>query len=191
MKFAATALFTLFLGTTALAEPLAVFGVSDSRRVDTDPAPGDPAQAAFFRDYRGDRDGDAPLEAGLPLVNPPAWGKTVSSQSGGMVRFHRRFPRGFACHLELHDLAPNHAYLLTLNGNPQKAGNDLLPTPVPGNEREKYYDFLDIKTDASGRYVADLGIFLQRGRYDVRLYVKDAADFKIILYRDFFRFAVD
>lgn len=184
-------LAALFFATTACAEPLAIFGRGDARRIDSAAAPGDSAQAAFFRDYRGDRDGAAPLEAELPLVNPPAWGRTVSDQTGGVVHYHRRFPRGFVCRLELHDLLPNHAYLLTLNGNPEKAGNDLLPTPVPGNEREKYYDFLDIKTDAQGRYAADLGIFLQRGAYDVRLYVKDTADFKIVLYRDFFPFTVE
>lgn len=191
MKSTAAALFTLWLGTTAFAEPLAIFGRHDSRRIDTDSTPADASQAAFFRDYRGDRDGDAPLEAELPLVNPPAWGKTVSARTGGTIRFHRRFPRGFVCRLELRGLLPNHAYLLALNGNPEKAGNDLLPTPVPGNEREKYYDFLDLKTDALGHYAADLGVFLQHGAYDVRLYVKDTADFKIVLYRDFFRFAVE
>ena len=191
MKSILAALFALFVGTTVLAEPLAIFGRDDTRRVDSDRAPGEPAEAAFFRDYRGDRDGDAPFEAELPLINPPAWGKTVGSDTGGTLHFHRRFPRGFVCRLELHDLRPNHAYLLTLNGNPAKAGNNLLPTPVPGNAREKYYDFHDIKTDASGRYAANLGIFLPRGDYDVRFYVKDAADFKIVLYHDFFAFRVD
>ncbi|HVU25385.1 MAG TPA: hypothetical protein VHE13_14760 [Opitutus sp.] len=184
-------LVALFLPAAALAEPLAIFARHESLRIDTGPAPSDPVQAAFFRDYRGDRDGDAPLEAEQPLVNPPDWGRTISAATGGNVLFHHRFPRGFVCRLVLHDLLPNHAYLLTLNGNPEKAGNDLLPTPVPGNEREKYYDFLDIQTDGLGGFAADLGIFLKPGAYDVRIYVKDTADFKIVLYRDFFPFRVD
>lgn len=191
MKSTAAALLALLAVSFACAEPLAIFGRHESRRVDSDRAPGEPAQAAFFRDYRGDRDGDAPFEAGLPLVNPPAWGKTVGSETGGVLHFHQRFPRGFVCRLELHDLLPDHTYILTLNGNPEKDGNNLLPTPVPGNARERYYDFLDIKTDALGHYAGDLGIFLSPGAYDVRLYVKDTADFKIVLYRDFFRFRVD
>lgn len=93
--------------------------------------------------------------------------------------------------MQLHDLRPNHAYILTLNGNPEKAGNTLLPTPVPGNEREKCHDFLDFETDAAGRYDGELGVFLRPGAYDARIYVKDTADFKIVLYRDFFKFTVD
>jgi hypothetical protein len=38
--------------------------------------------------------------------------------------------------------------------------------------------------------IPSLGVFLKPGGYDVRCYVKDTADFKIVLYRDFFRFEV-
>ena len=177
----------LFAGSLS-AQPVAVFARNDSRVVGSAVAPTAAAQAAFWADYGRDH---AAYEAELPLVNPPAWGKTVSAKTGGTVRYHSKFRHGFVCRLELHDLQPSHAYLLTLNGNPERAGNALLPTPVTGNEREKYYDFLDIKTDAQGRYAADLGIYLEPGDYDVRIYAKDTDDFKIVLYRDFFKFAVE
>lgn len=176
---------------SALAAPLAIFSRSDAHPINgTAVAPTGKPQVAFFAEYVRDRQAGAPYESELPLVNPPAWGRTVSPHTGGMVSYHPSFVHGFVCRVQLHDLLPNHPYLLTLNGNPEKAGNTLLPTPVPGNPREKYYDFLDIKTDAHGSYDGELGICLQPGAYDVRLYVKDPADFKIVLYRDFFRFSV-
>ena len=46
-------------------------------------------------------------------------------------------------------------------------------------------------TGANGQYDATIGIRLPAGPYEVRFYVKDTADFKIILYRDFFKFQVD
>jgi hypothetical protein len=53
------------------------------------------------------------------------------------------------------------------------------------------YDFQTITTDATGRYNATYGLVLTAGPYDVRFYVKDTADFKIVLYRDFFKFTVE
>ncbi len=114
----------------------------------------------------------------------------MSAQTRGRIQFHPAFAGGFACHLSLENLLPDHDYILTLNGNPMKAGNGLLPTQVAGAPNERYYDFLIIRTDARGRYDASLGVFLKAGSYDVRCYVKDTADFKIVLYRDFFRFEV-
>jgi len=62
---------------------------------------------------------------------------------------------------------------------------------VPHNPKERYYDFHTVTTDANGRYHAAFGIALPTGPYDVRFYVKDTKDFKIILYRDFFKFTVE
>jgi hypothetical protein len=42
-----------------------------------------------------------------------------------------------------------------------------------------------------GEYMATFAIALPKGPYDVRFYVKDTDDFKIVLYHDFFRFAVE
>jgi len=183
-------LCVLWSAVPAFGEPIAIFARNDSHGVSSVVSFSDPSKTAFWEAFRRDRASGEKFEAALPLINPPAWGRTVAAETGGEVRFHPEFARVFVGEIRLHDLLPNHAYILTLNGNPEKSGNALLPTPVPGNENEKYYDFLDVTTDGRGRYESTLGIFLAPGNYDVRLYVKDATDFKIVLYRDFFKFRV-
>ena len=131
------------------------------------------------------------LQATLPLISPPEWGKTVSPRTRGQVDYRESFPGGFLCHLRLSGLEPDKLYILTLNGNPNLPGNALLPTPVPGLEEERYYDFAFIETDASGGFEANLGIKLPVGDYEPRIYVKDTEDFKIVLYRDYFPFTVE
>ncbi|ACB76377.1 hypothetical protein [Opitutus terrae] len=179
------------LVTSASAEPLSVFSRQDVRPIGHAAAPSESTHARFWSSYQRDRAQAKAYETELPIVDFPQYGKRISAKTGGAVRYHRRFTGGFICRVTLHDLLPNHAYVLTLNGNPQKAGNTLLPTPVPGNEAENYYDFLDFTSDADGGYDAELGVFLRPGDYDVRLYVKDTDDFKIVLYRDFFTFKVE
>jgi hypothetical protein len=172
---------------------IVVFGEKDFYVLDPGAPQAEPTGAdrrAFFEGFRADLKRQAPLEGALDLVSPPAWGKTVGAQTRGSLQFHTAFAGGFACRLSLENLLPDHDYILTLNGNPSREGNGLLPSQVPGNPTERYYDFLVIRTDAHGHYDASLGVFLQPGGYDVRCYVKDTADFKIVLYRDFFRFDV-
>jgi hypothetical protein len=125
------------------------------------------------------------------LITPPLeWGKKVSDATIGEIAYYNTFPKGFIIDLSLHHLLPDHAYLLTLNGNPKLAGNDLLPDTVPNYSIEKYYDFLSIKTNVNGEYHARIGIFLKPGDYHVRFYVKDTDGFKIVLYHDYFKFTV-
>jgi hypothetical protein len=182
---------SLLLGAAGVyADPIAVFGEKDFFALGGPAVPVGADRLAFFEGYKSDMKRQAPLEGALDLVNPPDWGKTVSPGTSGTIRFHASFAGGFVCHLDLENLLPEHAYILTLNGNPSRAGNALLPSLVPGNPQERYYDFLIVRTDARGRYDEDLGIFLRPGAYDVRCYVKDTADFKIVLYRDFFSFEV-
>ena len=196
MKHRLTLLLALPLltpGNGLFAGEIVVFGERDFYVIDASPVPAGPREAdraAFFEGFKADLARPAPLERALDLVNPPEWGKTVSAQTRGRIRFHPSFPGGFACHLALDNLLPDHDYILTLNGNPQRAGNGLLASPVPGNPQERYYDFLVVRTDGHGRYNASLGVFLRPGSYDVRFYVKDTGDFKIVLYRDFFKFEV-
>jgi hypothetical protein len=196
MKRRLTILLALTLaavGGRLLAGQVVVFGEKDFYVLDASPSPTGPKEserAAFFEDFKADLARQAPLERALDLVDPPEWGKTVSAQTRGRIQFRPSFRGGFACHLALENLLPDHDYILTLNGNPQRAGNSLLASPVPGNPQERYYDFLVIRTDARGGYDASLGVFLKPGSYDVRCYVKDTGDFKIVLYRDFFRFEV-
>ena len=188
-----TLLVLLLAGNRLLAQQVVVFGEKDFFVLDSGSVPNAPTQpdrAAFFEAFKADLARKAPFEGDMPLVSPPAWGKTVGPDTRGRIQFHTSFPGGFDCELTLENLLPNHDYILTLNGNPAKAGNDLLPKPVTPGSPEKYYDFLIATTDAHGGYEAKLGIFLKPGAYDVRCYVKDTADFKIVLYRDFFRFQV-
>jgi hypothetical protein len=183
----------LLTGEGLCAQQIVVFGERDFYATDSNAAsagPKDPDRIAFLESCRADLALRAPYEEAMDLVNPPAWGKTVSAGTSGKLRFHTSFPRGFACHMTLENLLPDHDYILTLNGNPTRAGNSLLLTPVPSNEQERYYDFLIVRTDPHGRYDASLGVYLKPGAYDVRCYVKDTADFKIVLYRDFFKFTV-
>jgi hypothetical protein len=184
----------LLLGRTLLADSIVVYSGKEHFPVQPNGgnhAPQDPDRAAFLDDYAADLGRAGALENAMDLVNPPAWGKTVRPVTHGKIQFHPSFRRGFVCRLTLENLLADHAYILTLNGNPAKPGNSLLSTPVPGNEQERYYDFLTITTDARGSYDANLGIYLKPGDYDVRCYVKDTADFKIVLYRDFFDFTVN
>lgn len=130
------------------------------------------------------------FEHSIPLTDFPTWGKTVEGASG-VLDYRGHFPGGFVGHVALSGLAPKHIYILTLNGNPERAGNDKLKSPVPGNEKERYYDFQIIMTDGAGTFSATYGIALAAGNYDVRFYVKDTADFKIVLYHDFVPFTVE
>ena len=183
----------LLLGGRLFAGQIVVFGEKDFYVLDSKPAPEGPKEVdrrAFFEAFRADFSRPTHYEEALELVSPPAWGKTVGAETRGAIQFHPSFPGGFSCRIALGRLLPDHDYILTLNGNPSKAGNNLLLSPVPGNEAERYYDFLIVRTDSRGSYDASLGIFLKPGRYEVRCYVKDASDFKIVLYRDFFEFKV-
>ena len=175
-----------------IAADIAVFGERDFYVIGASPEAGPraPGQTACLEAFSADTRRHGPLESSLDLVSPPAWGKTVSASTHGTLQFRPSFPGGFACHMDLEGLLPDHGYILTLNGNPAKEGNALLPSEVPGNPKERYYDFLIIRTDPRGHYDAGLGVFLKPGNYDVRCYVKDTGDFKIVLYRDFFRFSV-
>lgn len=184
----------LLSGGSLPAQQIVVFGEKDFYVLESNsasPGPKEPGQSAFLESCRVSLARNLPFEESMELVNPPAWGKTVSTGTHGNIRFHPSFPHGFVCRLILENLLPSHDYILTLNGNPARAGNNLLRTPVPSGEQERYYDFLVARTDVYGRYDATLGVYLKPGAYDVRCYVKDTADFKIVLYRDFFKFTVE
>jgi hypothetical protein len=158
----------------------------------TAPALEEKQVASFWDDFKRSTASDSPADwVARQIENPPEWGKTLSEETGGSFTHRSTFPGGVVGRLSLHGLAPHHRYILTLNGNPELAGNLLLPTPVPGLEEERYYDFAFIETDADGRYEVMLGVALPPGDYQVRLYVKDTADFKIVLYHDYFPFRVE
>jgi hypothetical protein len=149
----------------------------------------DPTKAAFLNAFKADLARQPELKTSLELSDLPQWGRKVPGAEG-TIQFHDSFRGGFVVRVGLGGLTPNHKYILTLNGNPERAGNDNLVDPVPGNEKEKYFDFITMTTDSAGRYRAVFGILLPAGPYDLRFYVKDTDDFKIVLYRDFFKFSV-
>ena len=129
------------------------------------------------------------LDTEAKLVEFPVYGKQVPSATG-RLKFSTVHQGCFPMIVSLEGLAPDHAYILTLNGNPERAGNQLLPTPVPGMEHEKYYDFKRILTDENGKFDGVFAIDLPPGAYDLRFYVKDTSDFRIVLFHDFFRFEI-
>ncbi len=194
MKFTATLFSLLALANlvSVRAETLAVIGKNQiAVLADNGGISGiteSDSQRDFVLSLRHAPKGDA-YDADLPIVAPPEWGKTVPGAEGD-VQYQRTFAQGFAAHVALHGLSPDHVYILTLNGTPTTAGNNLLPDPVPGLPLERFYDFARIVTDDHGNYDARLGVYLLPGDYHVRIYVKDTKDFKIVLYRDYFDFTV-
>jgi hypothetical protein len=183
----------LQLSTGLFAREIVVFAKGDSLVLDSTnamPEVKDPAKASFLAAFQSDLDHPSTFAGPYKLSDLPEYGRKVPD-AAGEIRYHGLFQGGLVVVVTLTGLTPNHQYILTLNGNPQRAGNDKLMETVDHNKKEKYYDFLTVTTDANGSYHATFGIRLPAGRYDVRFYVKDTTDFKIILYHDFFKFAVE
>ncbi len=184
-------LASLQLGGGVPAQHVIVFGKSDSVVLQpSTPMPQVPAKAAFYRAFTADLESPAEFDAPIELTAFPQWGRLVPGASGG-IQFHHSFRGGLVVRVALEGLLPGHPYILTLNGKPELPGNANLADPVPGSERERYFDFQTVTTDAHGSYLATFGIALPPGPYEVRFYVKDTSDFKIVLYHDFFPFGVD
>lgn len=174
------------------ADQLVVFSKGEVVGLDSGkiiPTPTTPAKAAFLATVKADLAHPAPFAEPFKLSAPPEWGKTVSGASG-QIEFHDSFAGGFFVQVRLNGLAPDHRYILTLNGNPKLAGNERLADPVPGLPAERYFDFFTATTNARGDYEATFAVALRPGPYDVRFYVKDTGDFKIVLYHDYFKFTV-
>ena len=135
---------------------------------------------------------DTSLISKIEFIAPPLqWGRKIGNEAKyGEVIFYKSLINGYVFNIKLANLLPNHSYILTLNGNPSLEGNNLLPDTVPNLKAEKYYDFLSVKTDAGGEYNAKIGVYLLKGDYHVRFYIKDHDDCKIILYHDYYRFKI-
>ena len=183
------------MATDMFSQQIVIFEKGDVCYLNSDSAeckPTDSGKAAFLESFTLDIKKAVTYESEFNFDTPPiAWGKKVNDFRLGRVTHHTSFPGGFVADVWLNNLLPKHDYVLTLNGRPDLAGNDLLTEPVPGNPIEKYYDFLTIKTDANGEYHAKVGVYLKKGAYHVRFYVKDDDDKLIILYHDYFKFTVD
>lgn len=110
---------------------------------------------------------------------PPIWGKTIPGSSGKVIYFDN-FQGAFSGRIELKGLAPNHSYVLTLN---EKLGvNNKLPNT--------YIDFLMVVTNEVGYVNSEFDVKLPSGNYNVKFFVKDTEDWKIVLYNDFLIFTV-
>jgi hypothetical protein len=147
-------------------------------------------KAAYLNAFRDRISRGLNLEMPLELSDLPRWGRKIPG-AGGSIQYRKSFRGGVILRAELAGLSPDHRYILCLNGNPERDGNTRLADPVPGNEKERYFDFITATTGPAGRFSAVFCIRLLPGPYDVRFYVKDTDDFKIVLYRDFFRFDVE
>ena len=187
------AILWLAFATGLRAQEIVVFAKGDSLAL----GPGissntitNPVKAAFLDAFKADLGHALAFGETNKLTDFPTYGRNVEG-AGGEFRYRASFKGGFVVAPALDGLLPNHKYILTLNGNPSRAGNTNLVDSVPNNAREKYYDFQTITTDASGRYHATFGVALPAGPHDVRFYIKDTADFKIVLYHDFFKFTVE
>ena len=150
----------------------------------------DPVKAAFLTAFKADLARPLAFEGPVPLTTLPGNGREVPGVTGE-IQYHGSFPSGLVIGVKLEGLVPNHVYILTLNGDVQHAGNNNLPDQLSRNTKQKYYDFSKITTDANGRYQATFGILLPAGSYDVYFFVKDTADWKIVLHHDFFQFTVE
>jgi hypothetical protein len=184
---------SLQLSPALFAEDVVVFAEGDSLVLGANAAATevkDPAKASFFAAFKADLPHPSAFAGPDKLSDLPDGGRNVPG-AGGEIKYHRAFHGGLVIGVTLEGLAPNHKYILTLNGNPERAGNDNLVERVSHNEKEKYYDFRTVTTDANGRYRAAFGVVLPAGPYDFRFYVKDTSDFKIILYDDLFQFTVE
>jgi DNA-directed RNA polymerase subunit RPC12/RpoP len=151
----------------------------------------DPAQASFLAAFKADLARPLPFEEPLPLTTTlPGFGREVPGATGE-IRHHDSFPGGLVIGVTLAGLVPNHKYILTINGAIQHAGNNNLPEQLTRNNPQKYFDFSPAMTDENGRYQGTFGIRLPPGPYDVYFFVKDTADWKIILSHSLFQFTVE
>jgi hypothetical protein len=150
-----------------------------------------PARAAFLAAFKADLAHPLGLEGPDELSTFP--GGRVIPGSTGDIQWHRSFPGGLVIDVTLQGLVPGHKYILSINGDPQRAGNGNLADVyrVSRDSILRYYDFSTVTTDITGSYHATFGIMLPAGKYDVSFYVKEMPDFSIVLYHDFFQFTVE
>ena len=150
----------------------------------------DPAQAAFLATFKADLASPLAFQGPDGLSSLPNGGREVPGATGN-IQWHSSFQGGLVMGVTLQGLVPGHDYVLTLNGDPQRTGNNLLPDQMAHSHGEKFYDFNKITTDMTGSYHATFGILLPAGQYDVCFFVKDTTDWKIVLHHEFFQFTVE
>ncbi len=126
---------------------------------------------------------------------PNTWGKRIPGSSG-MVVLTDESPGAFTGRVQLTGLRASSVYMLTLNGKPPHASNELLRDIVVGGSvvngtPERYMDIRQVSTDAGGAAEVPFTAQLPAGQYHVKFFVKDRSDWRIVLYTDFLSFTVE
>ena len=150
----------------------------------------DPAKAAFLAAFKADLASPSAFQGSVDLPIFPGYNGPSQGVTGN-IQWHKSFPGGLVIGVTLQGLIPGHDYVLTLNGDPQRAGNNYLMERMANSHGEKYYDFSKVTTDTTGSYHATFGVMLPAGQYDVLFFLKDTTGFKIVLYWDFLQFTVE
>ena len=150
----------------------------------------DPAKAGFLAAFKADLAHPLAFEGPADLLIFPGYDGAAQSAAGN-IKWHGSFRGGLVIGVTLRGLAPNHKYVLTLNGDPRHVGNNHLLEQLARNNGERYYDFGTVTTDMTGSYHATFGVVLPAGQYDVYFFVKDTANWKIVLQHEFFQFTVE
>jgi len=120
------------------------------------------------------------------MVAPDEWGKNLP-QAVGKIIFKDSSEGKFEGIIEAEGLGENVPYMLSLNGKPSHPSNARLPQK---KEEERYLDFETIKADPGGVLMGKFSASLEPGSYDVKIFLKDSRDWKIVMYNDDLKFNV-
>lgn len=127
-------------------------------------------------------------ERTIILEPPRGFGKIINGSSGELQYFDNLIGY-FSGKINIKGLVPNTTYMLTLNGKPEHPSNEYFTKKVGP---EGIYDFKQVRTDSKGNIDgATFDIDLPPGKYDVKLFVKDQNDWKIVLHNDNLTFKIN
>lgn len=118
---------------------------------------------------------------------PSTWGKTIQSSSGE-IYYYDKFQEAFSGGIKLEGLAPNQGYFLSMQGKTSSPSYKYLPQIDDNNQR--YFDFLQVNTDSTGKIIEKFNIAMKPSNYNVNFFVKDINDWKVVLYNDILIFTV-
>ena len=120
----------------------------------------------------------------LELFIPKDFGKQVEGSSGKVI-YCVESSKYFIGEIIIEGLEPSRDYMLTINGKPGQPGNECL-SQRPSNVC--YLDFRQIKTDSVGNCHRPFRRKLEPSDYDVKFFIKDMEDWRIVLYNNFLFF---
>ncbi|MBF0344185.1 MAG: hypothetical protein HQL06_08135 [Nitrospirae bacterium] len=121
------------------------------------------------------------------FASNPQYGKAVSSASG-TIEYCRTMSGKFSVKLDVKGLTPNAKYRMSINGYPNKPGNQNL---CEKNGNERFCDFGQFTTNSSGNYSgSDSSTSLKQGEYDIKFLIKDESDWKCVLQNTMVQFTI-